>query len=307
MNLIIATTRFQAFYISEILKKEKVNDFIFLYKSNISSDINCSIVKDLKDRSSKFIFYKNKKFPFDIIDAIMRFSNEDRFENVYVASINSRYIHKVLSIINYRKLYTYDDGSANILHTSFFFDKITLIEELVNYFFSIKKNKETLKLETGKHYTLYKNMSNITSRLYYFNPFCFKPIEKKALKDKAVIFIGPVFNEMFNDYQTVINNINNYISSLEADFFYIKHPRDITKTCFDEYIINDDSGLAELIIHNKAKEYSNVELLGFFSSAQLNTIDISNVNSAVFNDVFNSNFDYSELLDKFNNIKIISY
>ncbi|PSW42962.1 glycosyltransferase family 52 [Photobacterium leiognathi] len=306
MNLIIATTRFQAFYISEILKKENVNDFIFLYKSNISSDINCPIVKGLKDRSSKFIFYENKKFPFDIFDAIMHFSNKNVFENVYVASINSRYIHKVLSIIKYRNLYTYDDGSANIIHSSFFFDKTTLIEKIFNCFFSIRKNKEILKLETKKHYTLYEDMSNITSRLYYFNPFCFNSIANKCLKDKAVIFIGPVFDEMFNDYQSVIDNVNNYISNVEADFFYIKHPRNTIKSCFDEYIISDDSGLAELIIKKKASEYSNVELLGFFSSAQLNTIGISNVNSAVFNDVFKSKFDYSELLDKFNNIKIIS-
>lgn len=306
MNLIIATTKFQVFYINEIIKKEGIEDFFFIYKSNTKDDLNSVILKVVIEKAKKFIFYKNKKLPYDIIDASLISSRENTFKNVYISSVNNRYIQKILSNIKYKNLYTYDDGTANILKTSVFYKKISLIEKIINKVFNITKNTDVLKNSIIKHYTIYNNMNNITPKLEYFNPFFFDDGYKyNNRKNMAAIFIGPVFDEMFDDYIPIIENIRKIMLNKPCDFFYIPHPRNTIKTYFDEYLVKDDIGLAELFISDKAKEYSNINVYGFFSSAQINTIDISNVNCLVFKDVFKSKVDYSELVDKFKNINFI--
>ncbi|MFX5344515.1 glycosyltransferase family 52, partial [Acinetobacter baumannii] len=77
--------------------------------------------------------------------------------------IDNKYTHKILSTVNFKNLYTYDDGAANVVKNSIYF-KQTFMSKLKDILFKlmgVEFNLNKIKKISRKHYTIYKGIQNI--------------------------------------------------------------------------------------------------------------------------------------------------
>ncbi|KHS85092.1 MULTISPECIES: glycosyltransferase family 52 [Pectobacterium] len=203
-----------------------------------------------------------------------------KIDCVFLASIDNVYMQMFLSYINFNKLYTFDDGLANIYPYGIYYNesKVGFIRRFIFKFISLQFSMGKIKALSARHYTIYPvDIPNIVpkNKLEKVELFDFMDdlgvmqcSEKRVIK----IFLGqPIFH---NDNNKCIEITNKAISFINPDF-YFKHPREKysieniqyihTPLIFEDYIISLLDGGVSL------------EIYSFYSSCLFNLISIENV------------------------------
>ncbi|WP_215407938.1 glycosyltransferase family 52 [Vibrio gigantis] len=191
------------------------------------------------------------------------------FSKVYVASVDSLPIQLLLSIITFKEIYTYDDGSANINKGSsyYVFNNEHLLLSLIRKLFRINLNKEDLIKLSSLHYSIYKG-SNIVSPVQYIGDDFFK-IENELRRDdvsaSAIIMLGTVYKD--NNVDKVL--LRKFIESrYGAIDYYLPHPRENNHLFPDKKL--NDYRVAEDKLLGLLSDYSELKVITFPSSVVLN-------------------------------------
>lgn len=253
-------------------------------------------MSDLCDESIYLVI--KKKFPFYILE-IARIILNKEYDCVYLANINSAFIHYILSFIKFNKINTFDDGSANISIYGIYHKDEPSWPDILKVFiknaifnkFSSKKIKE-LSL---RHYTLYPGVKNIIENTVSIDLFSEKMTQGVCQKKrKCVVLLGTVYREVLKDPEDknlLLTLIKKLIASKETGtIHYLPHPRD-EEDYFEDVIKYKNILISEEIIAELLQQYTEVDLLGFSSSAQFNLMNIKNINiiaikSLLFKDLF---------------------
>jgi|GEM_PF-1313667 len=237
-------------------------------------------------------FYENKlfRFPFYPFQLWMRFRKK-RYRNVYLANVATVKAQYILSFCEFQNLYTFDDGTANIVKSSVFYkDATNCLGRAKRRLRKWTGNKYTTKkvIDRSKvHYTIYPNFENIVERKIAVNVFDFKKNTDRILatKDAATVVLGTVYRDIVqrgHETELLRSKIASGAWKIgNSDVYYLPHPRD-GGPHFDHMIGLDVPLISEHVIMKLLRTYKTLDVAGFASSTQFNLISDPRVRNIVF-------------------------
>lgn len=294
--LFICCTPLQGVIAKRIIETEgleKSKCVLFFYTS-FDNETYRKIFTDLSKLCIESLYYVWKpNFPKYVFDA-KRFFGKYTFKRFYLASIDSIFAQLAMSKNSKPEIYTFDDGSANIIKTSHYYKKQKItFKRLVFSLMGNRYSTQKIKKKIIKHYTIYPNMDNIVTNLTYLPLFSniypnFPEISKEdtvTQSSKCIVILGTVYEEIFQD-ENSIHAIKRFIMKLSTTqqgyVCYIKHPRE--KPWDLSGLEQIQTGLiAEEIILSLLKKFNQVDIYSLGSSTQLNVAALPKVKNYFFN------------------------
>ena len=276
MNLIICTTPLHSLIAEKSIEKRAGEFFHLIFISERGSNKDYFYFNRLSNKVNNAdffcVYYKNRVEYLKFLFRIKKFLNK-KYDDVFFANINSIFIHRILSLIYFSKIITFDDGMANIIPNSSITCKenISFIRILLNYVFGIKFNKRRIKNIISSHYTLFPDFKNISDKI---TPLSLGNSENIHVKNcnRKKIFVGqPIFEMLSIGKEKYIKIIRDICNLLQIDY-YIPHPRENYKISGVNYI-ETDLILEDYILN----EDGCFELYSFYSSSLLTLINCQNI------------------------------
>lgn len=283
-SLIMCVTPLQILIAEKIIQSRPTEDFdviIFALENNPKFNYYAEKLKKYaKAYWYSYTIYKNSIYNLiNFLKFICQFNFNGfnkKYDNYYLSSIDSRYFQYILSKkTNSSNVFTFDDGTANIVKTSIYYMK-NINDEKKNKLFKIlgiKYFQDDIKDMSKLHYTIYPEFKNIIENIKEVK--LFNTIETSCQRDKEKnIFLGQPYEQL--DKGLTIDKVERLMIDLNIDF-YFPHPREkyspsnieIIKTekIFEDYIVN-------YLRNNKD---ICVNIYTFMSSAALNVIAVEGV------------------------------
>ncbi|HFE9762263.1 TPA: glycosyltransferase family 52 [Acinetobacter baumannii] len=230
-----------------------------------------------------YLFNNNKSRFFKLINIFKfkeNFKLEDFYENIYVSSIDNKYTHNILSAVNFKNLYTYDDGAANIVKNSIYFKQTfesklkDIIFKLMGVGFSLNKIKKLSR----KHYTIYKGIQNIVEQTEYISIIEKKEEDRNIFVDQEIkIFLGQPLKDIDKNFDVLALK---KILVMEGVNYHFRHPRETDEAFFEEI---KTSYIFEDFFAKELSKYRKVIIYTLSSTAALNIISLDNVEVRLIN------------------------
>ena len=280
-SLFICATPLQCMIAEKIMDTKSMdssNCLLFSYTKNRNKKLEYYYTK-LSNRCSKSKLYlQNSPFPFYLLEAKKYFASLD-YDNLYFANINNIYPMLALSRSETANVYTFDDGTGNLVSSGVLSQAYEFPEaaKLAYFLFGNRYSVSKARARTKGHYTIYPSITNCVSEntipisLYQQPARC-------ATKSSCSIILGTVFSELFDTAQcpTVQQNIVELSQKIKGDVFYISHPRGEQIEGMQSIEIFSDL-IAEDIILGLFNRYNRIDLYGFCSTTQVNLLKVKGI------------------------------
>lgn len=277
MNLVICTTPLQLVIVEKILSKYfKKEEFIILFLGSDSKKNNYYFKRVSNLAKYSYRIYNSTCNRSNFLAYICEYYGMlfrlkfkfFRFNRVFISSIDNFDIQGILSNIIYNEIYTFDDGTINISKSSIFYsnDNFSFYEKILRKLQLVNITKDDIKSLIIKHYTIFKDASNIVDNVELLELFSFNNIKTNGEYNNSSIFIGQnIFDYEPNDNKS-IKIISDIIKKYNIEY-YLPHPKDKYKIENVKYIYTDNI-FEDFYAENL--NGSNCKLYTFFSSAVLN-------------------------------------
>ncbi len=230
-----------------------------------------------------YLFDNNKSKFFKFINIVKfnkNFKLEKFYENIYVSSIDNKYTHKILSTVNFKNLYTYDDGAANVVKNSIYF-KQTFMSKLKDILFKlmgVEFNLNKIKKISRKHYTIYKGIQNIVEQTEYISIIEKKEDNRNISVDQEIkIFLGQPLKDIDKNFDVLALK---KLLVMEGINYHFRHPRETDEAFFEE---KKTSYIFEDFFAKELSKYRKVIIYTLSSTAALNIISLDNVEVRLIN------------------------
>lgn len=285
-NLFICCTPLQGMIAKRIIeiKDLKKEDCVVFYYTSFDNEVYRRSYISLMELCTEGLYYVWKpNFPTYILEA-KKFFKRFKFKNYYIASIDSTFVQLALSIGKKYSIYSFDDGTANVIEKSNYLkhQKINFKRSIL-FMLGNRFSTQKIRKRIVEHYTIFPSLKNITDKTVEISLFKDKDLPKNNDK-KCTVILGTVYEEIFKnseDLAIVKAKIAERIHNFNGDIFYIPHPREIYwKIPKVKYIKTDK--IAEEIVLDLLKVFSTVNLVSFCSTAQLNLALTPGVNNFYF-------------------------
>ncbi|MBV6545437.1 CMP-N-acetylneuraminate-beta-galactosamide-alpha-2, 3-sialyltransferase, partial [Ursidibacter maritimus] len=239
MNLIICYTPLQVLIAEKIIELHPNERFYGVMLCSVKNkkfdyyaerlSLKCEQFFSMHQRIERFHLLKQ------IISLKCKFTNV-KFDKVFVASINDIQIQFILSAIKFDGIYTFDDGTANIVQSSVYYmpEPNTFIRRSINSFFRNKYSVEKLKVLSKQHYTIYPDFPNIIENTMVIDLFNAQKNQDEKLANQPIthILLGqPVYLECDKNVRLAEKVIKEFNIDL-----YLAHPREQYKLDNVNYI-----------------------------------------------------------------------
>ncbi|RRD91307.1 glycosyltransferase family 52 [Conchiformibius steedae] len=266
MNLIICLTPLQMLIAEKIISlfpSEKFSLIVIALNDNQKYRYYYDRLSVRVDRS---IYFSDTFRFFSFIKFIIFFKFIKKWGNIYynkyfVASIDSRYVHYVLSQTNNPVVYTFDDGTMNIYRNSTYYQKtnINLLKYLLWKFLGVRYFQEDVKLFSRLHYSIYFEVDNIIDNVQYLKLFDFTNNSKDKKNNSKIeqiqcgtgngesisFFLGQPLNDFGDNID--YNVVNDFIDRYNISYYFL-HPRENLRVVED--IINVPIFNSELVFED---------------------------------------------------------
>lgn len=86
---------------------------------------------------------------FAKLHTILNKNMSKTYSEVYLSSIDNKYVQLIVSKLNYARLYTFDDGTANIIKSSAYYqeEKKTLKTNILRWILELIKDCKKLRVK----------------------------------------------------------------------------------------------------------------------------------------------------------------
>ena len=279
-SLIMCVTPLQMLIAEKIIHKFKDQKFDVIIVALADNEKYKYYYKKLEKLSCNSFYYvpKDGFLGFlEYINVLKKNGFLEKYTNCFLASIDSRHFQYIISKNKNTNIYTFDDGTANIIKNSIYYtnEKIPSWKKMIWNFIGIDSYMEDIKKSSKKHYSLYENVSNIIENTEHLKLFESSKYKSESTK-KINIYLGQPLMEISDKFteQYILKTLDN----LQIDY-YFPHPREkiipkgkfeiiLTPLIFEDYLI-------EYLAENKTVE---INLYSYISSAVLNVKGLDRVN-----------------------------
>ncbi|KMK51134.1 hypothetical protein RO21_07980 [[Actinobacillus] muris] len=301
MDIYVCLTPLQILIANYIINNNKTNCevLILTYINNDKYKFYLNkLKKNIYVKNAEIILLENTSFINRIKTFIKIRSRINKtkkiYNDIYISSIDNFYIHYILDRIKFNKIFTFDDGTANIIKNSFFYKKSSTISIIGRKVLNIKWDINTIKRNSNKHFTIYNNLENIISNVEFID--IFSPKNTVSVIKDIHIFLGQPFKD---DYASV-DIYNKLVNKLNKKMQYYPHPRETgIEFKIDPNNLIYSNLIIEEYIESLLKKGIVVNLYTISSSAGFNLYYSKNVN-VLF--IFSSRID-KEVSNIYNLIK----
>ncbi|MFH0473993.1 glycosyltransferase family 52 [Kluyvera ascorbata] len=200
------------------------------------------------------------------------------FHKVFLASIDNKFVHLILSKANFSIINTFDDGTANIIRTSSYYlmKKESIKSYLSRVILGISFTKESVISLTKQHYTIYPNTDNIIKNTVAISIVNSAQIESASPEKIIRVFLGQPFEELDISFST----IERFIIKNKIDHYY-PHPRECNIYHSLNYI-HSPQIVEEYIISSLEKSSVQFEVYAVMSTSILNIAAWRNPNIKLY-------------------------
>lgn len=282
-SLIICTTPLQILIAEKIieLSSNKSFDLIVLVPSNNKKYEY--YFNRLRNKCRRSLYYIMKNGVFGFIDFVktVKFKKFDsNYLNIYLASIDSSYCQYILSKNKNPNIFTFDDGTANIVDNSIYY-KITYqskIKKFARKLFGINYTMNDIKNNSILHYTIYSGIPNIITNTKVIN-FIDDHSSKNNIMDlksnDVNIYLGQPLSEITSYFTS--EKLIQILSKLNITH-YFPHPRELSIPNGNYNIIKSDLIFEDYII-KFLEDHPNqsINIYSFTSTAILNIANLRQV------------------------------
>lgn len=281
MNLIICLTPLQMFIAEKVIKKKNIkNNILVVIAYNDNDKFRYYYEKlSLLCEESYFFLIDNSTLLGRIFSMLkLKFFlpsiNKNFFESCYLASIDCSYIQLITSSIKYNNLYTFDDGTINLLpNSSYYEDKnYSFSERIFRVLFGINDCVSLYRQKSKLHYTIFKNNRNIIDNTEFI-PLVELKQQSHHVHDEIVkIFLGQPLSEI----NITKDKLIEFLVKEKIDYYY-PHPRE--KEIIDNINYIDSNKIFEdyLVDYIEKNISVKIEVYTFFSTVILNIKDLKNI------------------------------
>ncbi len=282
--LFICYTPLHILIAENIIIREKLSNYIFIFYCKASTKklqlyynrlANNAQYAFILKKDNKVITFIKEILPF--IFKVKKLMHPNSI--VYSGNIKSAYTRCIVFGIRTKNIHSFDDGSGNISGKGYFYKGRTL--SFINKFlhwvgldFSYARAYSMIE----KHYTIYPNIKNAmphTEEISVFDPQKNNPPPKNT---KIILFLLTTFyEEGYLDEKTETKLFDKIIKTHNIEHV-IPHPLSNKKKIeYYKKITMTGEKIAEEIIFDLKKKYSEVVVYGFHSSALVNLMNIKGV------------------------------
>ncbi|WP_244298023.1 glycosyltransferase family 52 [Actinobacillus vicugnae] len=222
-----------------------------------------------------FLFSYPQAGRFPLLSALLKAKQKLKHLNVdhlFVASIDDQFVQLVCSTVKFQQLNTFDDGTANIVKNSIYYQDSpkTLKRKIVNFLIGNKHSTQSLRKLSSKHYTIYPDLPNIIENVEVIS-FAKPSQNLTAYQNTTVkLLLG---QPLFNDAQENIALAQRIIKQFDITH-YLPHPRESYRLDEVEYIETDL--IFEDYIYQAAGQKKYI-IYTYFSGAVLNIMNHPNI------------------------------
>ncbi|MDO5679076.1 MAG: glycosyltransferase family 52 [Pelistega sp.] len=267
-NLFICFTPLQILIARKIIEQDRcdnVSFIVFYYLKTKKFDHYINLLR--KD-------YPVKDFQIKSTTKLQRFADllswkkylqehDFHVDSIYLASIDNPFVLISLSNIQFNKLYTFDDGLANLNYKGvYYIYRENSFQKLMKILLGIRWDIKKIKNNLLSHYTIYPDQRNISNRI--MNLFLQRVVSSDSKLPKLKVFVGQPLGPI--DKYFSVYYLNEVLRKLDVDY-YIPHPREEYNLYKTKYL--DSDLIIEDLYLELSKKY-NVVFYTFFSTALIN-------------------------------------
>lgn len=304
-SLIICLTPLQMLIAERIISLSPNQEFDLLVIAPSGNKKYRYYYQRLSKISKKSLYYETSPGFLDFLKFIKELKLNKlhiKYQNIYLANITSRHIQYIVSKSKKSNIYTFDDGTVNIIQNSLYYSnsKPSKLKRIIWRIIGVRYYMKDIKRKSLIHYTIYDNIPNIINDTRLINLFDKKP--ELTCTSKAVkIFLGQPLVEISNHYSSEF--IRNVVESYHIEY-YFPHPREKELPKGNYEVIDSDLVFEDYIV-KFLKENPNIEahVYSFTSSCLLNISQIERVKpNFIYDDYLELNFShfYSFAQEKLN-------
>lgn len=287
--------------------KQQFDAIVTVYENN---DKHKFYFERLKSVCNNALYLRKDEGVYGFVEylKIVKESNlESKYENLYLASIDSKNFQYFISRDKKAKVYTFDDGTANIISNSLYYSNIkpSFFRRKLLSILGVKYYMQDIKKKSLMHYTIYKDVPNIVSNTKSISLYKKEAVKKGAEKTKQVnIYLGQPLQEI--DSHLDNEYILKLIEKLNIDVYY-PHPREKNIPTGNFSIVDSDLIFEDYIVDFLQKDNdTHINIYSFTSSALLNLSSIKDLNLIyIHNEYLYDRFEYFYTFAK-NNFNIHS-
>lgn len=217
----------------------------------------------------------------------LKLNNLDKeYKNLYLASIDSRYFQYLVSKNDKANIFTFDDGTANIIkESSYYLDsKPPLWKRIIWRSFGVKYYIDDIKSMSLTHYTIYNGIPNIIDNTKFLELYNTNKQKQNDIKNVVKIFLGQPLSEISSHYTK--NYITEIIEKIGVDYYY-PHPRETSPLSGNFEVIESSLIFEEYIIQCLTyNPHTIIEIYSFVSSCLLNINQLDRVHTIYIYDEF---------------------
>lgn len=282
MNLIICMTPLQMLIAEKIINKKGLKDNVLFVVAYSDNDKFRYYYDRLSQKCVLSYFFKinennlfTRLFSMLKLKKIVSSLSIQNFNSCYLASIDCSYIQLITSNTKFEHIYTFDDGTINIIKTSSYYSdkKICFLERVLRLILNIKHTVSFYRKNSRLHYSIFDN-ENIIQHVEKIEivPNNSTPTEDHNSFSIVKFFIGQPLPEIHIPQKKLIDFLN-----YENINYYFPHPREKLELDCVNYITTDkifEEYLADYLSENPTKL---VYIYTFFSSVALSAKNIHRV------------------------------
>lgn len=271
--LFICHTPLQSKIASRIIYDKKIKEYDVFYFAHTINETQISHFDSIAKDAKRSHFWRcEARFPKYFSDLKQMFSGK-KYDAIYIASIDNIYCHLILTYAGFSHLLTFDDGNANIVYNSLYYDcEVPLYKRIIYRALGCKYSMDRIKSESELHYSIYNGSRNIIDKVEFVSLISSEEFEDRNVisKSECNVFLGSYFSYVVKgDVEQFCKMLSRYFEK-KSNLFYIPHPMQKTDFFGDFRKLTQAGLLAEDLILRLSKEYETVNVYGIASSAQFN-------------------------------------
>lgn len=292
MKLFICYTPLHIVLAKKIIQVQNISSFGFIYLYDVETEQNIYYYNLLAPYATySHQALRRKKIIIDLFIILKIFIETKKLHaasfEIYTANIKSIHTRLLMFLLGYSKLYTFDDGCANIVKFGFYFSPNE--NQLSKVFFSLFEPKllyKNLKSTMLIHYTIFHD-ENIYPNRQYISLFDSNVLNNQKIKKRniTILLTSVLFENNIISLKTERDLYHNVIEYFNVDYV-ISHPSEKINKIYENNKKITTPYIAEEQIMDFSKT-NNITVIGFFSTTLLNIYGLNITNRIIsinFND-----------------------
>jgi len=287
-SLIMCATPLQMLIAENIIELNSNESFDLLVVALVDNEKYRNYFERVKKICANSLYYVQGSGSLIFFDYIRKLKNNNfytKYNKYYLASIDSRHFQYILSRNKNPNIFTFDDGTANIISSSLYYmnSKPKFLKRAVWRVLGVRYYMEDIKRISLLHYTIYENIPNIIENKQYVSLISIVNKEQSEIKDKIIRFyLGQPLTDISEFFG--IKFVKRNIDKLDIDYYY-PHPREISYPKGGFQIIESSLIFEDYIVQFlRDNPNANVEVFSFISTALLNIMSLDRLQAIYIHD-----------------------